>query len=92
MKKLVYGIGINDWNGQVCIKGKNIKEYNLWKGMIQRCFDEKLKLRQNTYNDVTCCDRWISFKCFIDVVGGIENFNKYISDGWCMDKDIISKE
>lgn len=33
------------------------QEYYIWKAMLQRCFDNKLKERHPTYKDVTCCDR-----------------------------------
>ena len=38
----VYGNGINDFNGNISIKGKHILEYTLWKAMLRRCYSEDL--------------------------------------------------
>jgi len=48
---LVYGVGINDWVGAVWVDGKLIWEYVLWRGVLERCFDEKYKQNQ----PFACC-------------------------------------
>ena len=72
-KKLVYGIAINDAKEPVV---KKIKENGVWKRvwqcpahivwyrMLTRAFDEKFKQKHPTYQDVTVCDRWLSFSSF----------------------------
>ena len=41
-------------------------EYNKWQGMLRRCFDNKLKEKEPTYKDVTCCERWLCFANFLE--------------------------
>jgi len=48
---LVYGVGVNDWVGNISVDGKLIWEYVLWRGVLQRCFDEKYKQNQ----PFACC-------------------------------------
>ena len=38
--------------------------YAKWQGMLQRCYDEKLKLKSPTYRDCTVCDEWLIFSNF----------------------------
>jgi len=33
-RKLVYGVGVNDWVGNIRVDGKLIREYQLWNGML----------------------------------------------------------
>ena len=84
----VYGLGKNDMNFQGYVGGKRVWQYVLWKAMLKRCFDEKLKARQSTYKDVTCCDEWLSFANFL------EWLNKEVGysgkpEGMELDKDIL---
>ena len=85
---LVYGVGVNDWVGNTHIDGKDIKEYALWNGMLQRCIDEKYKQKYPTYNDVTCSKEWLSMTKFIEDVSQMKGFGL---SGWGLDKDILVK-
>ena len=58
-RSLVYGVGVNDWVGRVKVGGKKIREYQLWKGMLQRCFCEKYKQKYPSYQGVTCSKEWL---------------------------------
>ena len=67
-------------------------EYNKWQGMLQRCFDNKLKDRYPTYKDVTCCDRWLCFANFLEDLEILKqeyNWNDDIKLN--LDKDILNK-
>ena len=85
---LVYGVGINDWAGNISVNGKPIMEYTLWQGMLRRCFDEKYKQRQPTYEDVTCSKEWLSMTPFIEDVSKMKGYDL---EGWEFDKDILQK-
>ena len=85
---LVYGVGINDWVGAVKVGGKNIKEYQLWQNMLERCFDDKLKQKRPTYKDVTCSKEWLLMTSFIDDVSKMKGYDL---EGWELDKDILVK-
>jgi len=86
--KLVCGVGVNDWVGNVMVGGKRIMEYKLWADMLRRCFDEKYKQNQPTYQDVTCSKEWLSMTKFIEDVSQMNGFGL---SGWALDKDILQK-
>lgn len=74
------------------LNGKAIKEYEAWKGMKRRCFDEKMKERCPSYKNVTCCDEWLNYENFYDWLHSQENFDKWLNgDRWAVDKDILVK-
>jgi len=87
-RSLVCGVGVNDWVGKIKVDGKPIKEYKLWQNMLERCFDEKLKQRQPTYEGVTCSKEWLSMTTFIEDVSQMRGYDLI---GWELDKDIIQK-
>jgi len=87
-RSLVYGAGVNDWVGAVKVDGKVIKEYQLWRDMLKRCFDEKYKQKYPTYEGVTCSKDWLSMTTFIEDVSQMRGFG---FDGWALDKDILQK-
>jgi hypothetical protein len=86
----VFGVGLNDVGFQTNIDGKHIWQYILWKNMLKRCFSEKEKQRQPTYQNVTCCNEWLSFANFFEWVNKEVGYNgKPV--GFALDKDIIIK-
>jgi len=87
-RSLVFGVGVNDWVGNVRVGGKLIMEYTLWNAMLQRCFDEKYKQKYPTYKDVTCSREWLSMTKFIEDVSKMKGYG---FDGWALDKDILQK-
>lgn len=90
MKATVFNKGINDWPTPVTENGQPIWQYQIWKNMLSRCFNQKLKDKFPAYLDVTCCDDWLRMSNFINDIQGIENFDKR-AIGWQLDKDIIVK-
>ena len=73
-------------------KWRNTWEYNKWMSMLQRCFDNKLKERNPTYKNVTCCNRWLCFANFLEDLEILKqeyswNENKKLN----LDKDILHK-
>lgn len=86
----VYGHGKNDVNFQGDVGGKRIWQYVLWKDMLKRCFCEKVKLRYQTYQDVTCCSEWLSFATFLEWCNKEVDY-KGKPQGMALDKDIIIK-
>ena len=87
-RSLVYGVGVNDWDGKVLVDGKMIWEYDLWNGMLRRSYDEKFKQKYPTYKDVTCSKEWLLMTSFIDDVSKMKGYDL---DGWDLDKDILQK-
>lgn len=72
--------------------GEPTKEYDTWRGILRRCFDNNRKSLQPTYKDVTCCDEWLLFENFYDWLHSQENLQKWLNgDKWAIDKDILVK-
>jgi len=87
-RSLVCGVGVNDWVGAIHLGGKKIMEYDLWKGMLRRCFSESFKQKYPTYEGVTCSKDWLSMTTFIEDVSQMKGFGL---SGWQLDKDILQK-
>lgn len=87
MKKLVYGVGVNDADYVVCpkINGKQrmCKFYMTWLRMMERGYSKKLKEKFPTYASCSVCDEWHSFM----------EFKRWMKeqdwDGKSLDKDLI---
>lgn len=84
----VCGVGRVDVPFKISNGGKHFWQYQLWNGMLDRCFSEKFKGRNPTYMNVTCCDEWLSFGNFVEWV------NKEVGyagkpEGMELDKDLI---
>ena len=68
--KLIFGVGINDANYNVCNLDSNRKIvwvcpiYSTWVHMLERCYYKKLKEKLPTYKHATCDIHWLTFSCF----------------------------
>ena len=84
MKKLVYGVGIND-STHVVSKGDGWRcpYYKVWQAMIGRCFSKRLQKINKSYIGCTVSDEWIRFSLFMVWMKGEEWKGKQL------DKDII---
>jgi hypothetical protein len=91
MSKLVYGVGFNDKTRPAQIDGKKVKEYNLWKGVLERCFCEKSQTRYPTYKGCNVSDNFLNYAYFYDWCQEQIGFGKVGIDGciWQLDKDIL---
>lgn len=91
--KLVYGVGVNDADYNVCqtavVNGKKkivkfCPFYLKWRHMIERSYSEKFKERNPSYYDCSCVPEWHVFS----------NFKKWMEtqdwEGKQLDKDILS--
>lgn len=91
MSKLVYGKGINDRSRPVFVDGKNVKEYDLWMGMLERCFSEKYQTLHPTYKGCNVSDNFLNYTFFYEwcqeQIGFGEVDEKCRS--WCLDKDLL---
>ena len=90
VKATVHGVGFNDVQFQMWVDGKIVWQYQLWKSMMGRCFDAKYKQHRPTYEDVTCCDEWLSFANFFEWVNKEVRY-KGKPVGSVLDKDILVK-
>ena len=67
-------------------------EYNKWQNMLQRCFDNKFKEKHPTYEDATCCERWLCFANFLEDFEILkQEYNWSKDEKLQLDKDILHK-
>lgn len=89
-RKLVCGIGINDYDGIVKIEGKMTKSYRVWYSMLNRCYSTKYHKNKPTYIKCEVCDDWkyfSRFKTWFD-----ENYPNIDGIELQLDKDLIGGE
>lgn len=87
MSDFVMGVGLNDSNYPVSPinngKQKRCNFYQVWKSMLERCYDKKYQSRFPTYIDCTVIDEWLIFS----------NFKKWMEkqdwQGKHLDKDLL---
>lgn len=71
------------------------QEYNLWKGIIERCYNPK---RQDYKNygakGITVCDRWKCFAYFLEDIKKIDGYDneKFHNKELDLDKDVKQKD
>lgn len=63
---------------------KSTKLYNLWSGMLSRCYDTTNKY----YQHVTVHPRWHCYQNFCDDITSMPNWNR---KGYELDKDILQQ-
>lgn len=86
-KPSVFGVGVI---GELPIShgGKHDKEYVFWKGILERCYDEKYHSKQPTYKDCCVSEYFKYYPYFKDWCHRQIGFNE---EGWQLDKDILVK-
>lgn len=88
--KSVYNVGfIGVGNYVAKVNRKNTPYYNIWKTMIQRCYDKKFQQKYPTYKDCTVCEEWHNFQNFAKWYE--ENYYEVDGEQMHLDKDIIVK-
>lgn len=81
-------IGKGEYN-QYLPNNKVTREYDEWKGMLRRCYDEKFHIKQPTYKDCTVCEEWLNFQNFAKWYE--ENYYEVDGKPTFLDKDILIK-
>lgn len=86
----VYGKGcIGEGKYKSRINGKKTEAYNIWCGMIQRCYSEKNHKKQPTYIGCSVCEEWLNFQNFAKWYE--DNFYQIEGERMHLDKDILYK-
>ena len=88
-RRLVHGVGVNDYDKSIWMGDKPIPEYILWKEMLRRCHCQKWMSK--AYSNVNCSEDWLYFSNFINDIKQIENYQKFLTEKWHLDKDILCK-
>lgn len=80
----VFGKGINNTLVHPRIK-------NLWYHMLRRCYCKDFKVNNPTYVGCYCSEDFLKLSEFKKFILSFENIEYYMSNGWCLDKDLLSK-
>ena len=89
-EKLVFGVGVNDYECKIYEKGRAIKAYSVWKEMLRRCYSDKCQAKNPTYIGCRVADEWLSFSKFNKWYN--ENYPKHLEDKVSrldLDKDLL---
>ena len=81
------GVGFIDIEG-ASIGRKMTKEYKLWNGMINRCYNEKELSRNPTYKGCHVSEEWMCLSNFKEWCNRQIGFDQ---EGFQLDKDILVK-
>jgi len=79
----VFGVGFMGLGKYT--KKENKKAYQLWHGMLMRCYYEGYLVNKPTYRECSVCEEWHNFQNFTDW------FNENYVEGKHLDKDIKIK-
>jgi len=86
MAKKTFGVGfVGVGSYKASVNRSHTKQYQTWKGMMQRCYSKFWHKRHPTYIGCTVCDDWHNFQVFA------EWFDSNYVDGCELDKDILVK-
>ena len=84
----VHGVGVTGTKYPSYEYGVQTKEYQMWVGMLERCYDEALKKRCPTYES---CKVSENFKYYEYFYGWCNKQIGFGNDGWHLDKDLLVK-
>ena len=88
------GIAINDMpKGWTNKGGLNTRIYNCWYAMINRCYSDKHRNSNPTYEDCYVCDRWLALSNFVEDIVKIDGYEYWLNhpnERVALDKDIKS--
>lgn len=90
--KSIYGVGYIglDANGNVP-KTTGTREFELWRHLFQRCYNEKTLAKYPTYANVEVCERWHCFANFLEDLPKIEGYEWWLENEKqriALDKDL----
>ena len=84
----IYKVGIMDIKGYIKRGQPNPRDYSVWNGMLQRCYNENTREQFKAYSEVYVSEDFkvfSKFKEWHDKQIGSDN------EGWQLDKDLLSK-
>lgn len=84
----VYVVGVMDIPNELRRYHPVPKEYSIWNGIRQRCYNENTRDKLPTYKDVEMSENFKFYSYFKEWCNQQVGFNE---DGWQLDKDILSK-
>ena len=83
---LVCGVGYLGVGSHLTYEnGRKTKTYNIWQGMLARCYGANRDKLYPTYANVTVDERWFNFQNFAEWYNNHPDFDK----GYELDKDLL---
>ena len=64
--------------------------YEVWRGMLRRCYDKKYKEKHPSYDGCSVADAWHNYQVFANWYEE-QKSNGHLHEGWELDKDILKK-
>ena len=83
-----YGVGITGAKYPITVNGVHTKEYDLWNGMLRRCYSDALKKKYPTYIDCEVSGKFKSYEYFYEWCNKQIGFS---NKDWHLDKDLLVK-
>ena len=83
---------MNKYGGILDVERPDSRTYNLWYGMLRRCYDEDQHKREKgeAYKDCVVCERWMKFSLFDKDIRDLPGYRLWATDGnMQLDKDIL---
>ena len=92
LSPVVFGVGILG-DALSTINGKRLKEYELWKNMLKRCYDNTYLTKHPTYKDCSVSDDFKFYPNFKNWCNNQVGFKSLDDKGkpFQLDKDILVK-
>lgn len=84
----IYGVATVGTEIPIYVNKKQIKEYQLWFGMLSRCYSEMYK-NTAAYQNVYCSEEWLYFPNFYKWIHSQSNYNNILNERIEIDKDIL---
>ena len=84
----LYGVGIVGSKYVTRFNSKSLPQYEHWKGMIRRCYNDKERGKFETYNDCTVSENFLHYEYFYEWCNKQIGFN---CDNFDLDKDLLVK-
>lgn len=88
MAKLVCGVGVNDGRYSATVNGKILKEYDVWKTFLRRCYSPKYQRVWLTYVGCSVSENFKNYSYFHE---WCQNQIGFGQEGFELDKDLIFK-
>ena len=88
LKPTVFGVGVIGECLTVDSCGNRLKEYQVWKGMLERCYSDKFQAKKPTYKGCIVSENFVCYPYFKKWCNNQIGFDQV---GWHLDKDILSK-
>ena len=84
----VCSVGISGTKYPSKVNGVTTKEYDLWNGMLVRCYSDNFKKKYPTYEGCEVGDNFKSYEYFYE---WCQNQIGFSNQGWHLDKDLLIK-